>query len=167
MSKTTFFRLFLFLSVLCSPMLRAQVAVNEVMASNLNVLADGDGDYNDWIEIYNYGTTPVDLTGYGLTDTPAIPFKWVFPAVTIAPNQYMLIWASDKNRAVAGQPLHTNFKISSGGEAIVLTAPGGSPSDSAPAVPLTDNVSYGRQPNGTGPWLYFYTATPDASKTGT
>lgn len=167
MSKTTFFRLFLFFFMLCSPLIRAQVAVNEVMASNLNVLADEDGDYNDWVEIYNYGASPVNLSGYGLTDTPAIPFKWVFPAVTIAPNQYMLVWASDKNRTVAGQPLHTNFKISSGGESVVLTAPGGLPADSAPAVALTDNVSYGRQPNGTGSWLYFYTATPGASNTGT
>lgn len=168
MSKFTFVKFlmlpFLFL-VLCK--VQAQVAVNEVMATNLSVLADEDGDFNDWIEIYNYGSAPVNLQGYGLTDTPATPFKWVFPAVTLAPNQYLLIWASDKNRAVAGQPLHTNFKISGGGEAIVITAPGGTPSDQAPAMALDNNVSWGRQPDGTGPFMFFYTATPGAANTGT
>lgn len=145
----------------------SQVAVNEVMSSNIATIADEDGDYNDWIEIYNYGTTPIDLTGYGLSDAATNPFKWIFPAITIAPNQYLLIWASDKNRAVPGQPLHSNFKIGAGGEPISLTAPGGAPSDIAPAVALNNDVSYGRQPDGTGAWLYFYTPTPGTGNTGT
>ncbi len=146
---------------------QGQVAVNEIMSTNLNVLADEDGDYNDWIEIYNYGTTTIDLTGYGLSDAAATPYKWIFPGVTIAPNQYLLIWASDKNRTVVGQPLHTNFKIGAGGEPISLTSPDGNSSNIAPSIALSNNVSYGRQPDGTGSWLYFYTSTPGFSNTGT
>ena len=48
--------------------LAQDLAINEVMASNDNVIADADGDYEDWIEIYNYGTTPINLDGFGLSD---------------------------------------------------------------------------------------------------
>lgn len=143
------------------------IAVNEVMASNLNTLLDEEGSPSDWIELYNYGTAPVDLAGYGLSDDALVPFKWTFPSVTLQPNSYLLVWASDKNIATVGQPLHTNFKISSGGEAISLTNPAGTLLDQAPATSLPEDVSIGRQPNGTGPWLYFYTPTPNASNTGT
>ncbi len=144
-----------------------QIAVNEVMSSNSSTIADEDGDYEDWVEIYNYGNVAVNLDGYGLSDDPNTPFKWIFPAVTIAPSQYMVIWASDKNRTVVGAPLHTNFKISSSGENIVLTHPDGTLVDQAPSQELEDNVSIGRQPDGTGPWLFFYTATPNQPNTGT
>ena len=144
-----------------------QIAVNEVMSSNSSTIADEDGDYEDWIEIYNYGNVAVNLDGYGLSDDPNTPFKWIFPAVTIAPSQYMVIWASDKNRTVVGAPLHTNFKISSSGENIVLTHPNGTWVDQAPSQELEDNVSIGRQPDGTGSRLFFYTATPNQPNTGT
>lgn len=142
------------------------IAINEVMSSNVATLADEDGEFSDWIELYNYGTAPVNLDGYGLTDDPAAPFKWVLPAVTINSGQYLLVWASDKNRAIPGQPLHTNFKISTGGETIVLTDPDNTVADQAPATGLEGDVSIGRQPDGTGPWLFFYTATPGTPNTG-
>lgn len=143
------------------------IAINEVMSSNNTAIADEDGDFSDWIELYNYGATSVNLQDFGLSDDATIPFKWVFPSFTLAPNAYVLIWASDKDRVTAGQPLHTNFKISSGGEAILLTNAQAVLVDESPAVALDPDVSYGRQPNGTGPWLYFYTSTPGASNTGT
>lgn len=96
------------------------LAINEVMASNASAIVDDDGSFEDWIEIYNYGAAPVSLNGYGLTDNPAVPYKWVFPDVTLGAGEFVLVWASDKNRAVAGQPLHANFKISTDGETIAL-----------------------------------------------
>src|SRR5690554_5770162 len=83
------------------------IAINEVMSSNGSVISDEDGDYEDWIELYNYGTTSVNLEGFGLTDDPSVPFKWVFPSVVVQPGEYLLIWASDKNIVEVGQPLHT------------------------------------------------------------
>ncbi|MCR5862830.1 CotH kinase family protein [Flavobacterium sp. J372] len=167
MSKTTLQKiLFSLLFIFSLQDIYAQVAVNEIMSSNTSTLADEDGSYEDWVELYNYGTTPIDLTGYGLTDTPAAPFKWVFPAVTMQPGSYLVVWASDKNKVVPGQPLHTNWKISTGGETIVLTQPDGTVADQAPATALEENVSIGRQPNGTGSWLFFYTSTPGTPNTG-
>lgn len=143
------------------------IAINEVMASNNTTISDEDGDYGDWIELHNYGSSSVNLQGFGLTDDATIPFKWVFPSLTLAANSYVIIWATDKDRTVVGEPLHTNFKISSGGEAITLTNPQSVLVDESPSVALDPDVSYGRQPDGTGPWWYFYTSTPGASNTGT
>lgn len=142
------------------------IAINEVMSSNATTIFDEDNSPEDWIEIHNFGSETVNLNGFGLTDDPGNSFKWIFPNVTIAPNEYMLVWASNKNRVVPGQPLHTNFKISSGGEDIVLTHPDGTIINQAPATALIEDVSIGRQPDGTGPWLFFYTATPGMPNTG-
>ena len=143
------------------------IAINEVMSSNNAALEDEDGDVEDWIELYNFGTAEVNLEGFGITDDPTVPYKWVFPNTVMPPNSYLIIFASNKDRAIAGQPLHTNFKISSGGETIVLTNVGGTLVNEAPAVALDPDVSYGRQPDGTGDWLYFYTSTPSEPNIGT
>ena len=77
------------------------VAINEVMASNATTIADEDGDFEDWIELYNYGTDPVALSGFGLSDDYERPFRWVFPDVSIEPGEYLLVWASGKDRRPA------------------------------------------------------------------
>jgi hypothetical protein len=78
----------------------ASVLINEFMASNRSTLADEDGDFEDWIELVNTGTSPVDLTGWGLSDDPADPFRWTFPANTsIDPGGFILVWASGKDRS--------------------------------------------------------------------
>ncbi|MBX2966499.1 MAG: CotH kinase family protein [Cyclobacteriaceae bacterium] len=74
------------------------VRINEVISSNASIIADEDGDFSDWVELYNSGASPVNLTGYGLTDNASQPFKWTFPDVTIQPGEYLLVWASGKNR---------------------------------------------------------------------
>ena len=158
---------FLLVMLLCSLTSFAQnIAINEIMSSNLTAINDEDGTPQDWIELYNYGTDAVSLSGYGLTDDPTLPYKWVFPAVTMQPNSYLLVWASSKNRVIAGQPLHTNFKISASGEQLVLTNLDGILVSESPQTALPNNVSLGRQPNGTGAWLYFYSSTPNASNSG-
>ncbi|MEO8231359.1 MAG: CotH kinase family protein [Ignavibacteriota bacterium] len=75
-----------------------QVFINELMSSNGYTIPDEDGDYSDWIEIYNDENTPVDLSDYGLTDDASKPYKWVLPQLTIAAKDHLLIFASDKNR---------------------------------------------------------------------
>ncbi len=76
----------------------ASVVLNEFVASNGSVVADEDGDFEDWIELYNTGDVPVDLEGWGLSDDPGDPFRWVFPAGTIGPGEHLVVWASGKDR---------------------------------------------------------------------
>ncbi len=88
----------LLLSLSLSSAFGQGVVINEVMPSNSSILADEDGEYPDWIEFYNSGNEPIDLGGYGLSDTYAEPFRWVFPSIILNPNDFLLVWASGKDR---------------------------------------------------------------------
>lgn len=108
--------------LLClGPVFAQSVRINEFMALNQSVLTDEDGDYSDWIEIHNYGATPVNLLAWGLSDDISEPYKWIFPDVTLNAGAYLVIFASSKDRDVAGQELHTNFNLSGNGEYLALT----------------------------------------------
>ncbi|MDG5800510.1 CotH kinase family protein [Marinilabiliaceae bacterium ANBcel2] len=74
------------------------IRITEIMASNSNTIADEEGDYEDWIEIHNSGNEPVNLNNWGLSDDETTPFRWQFPNITIDPGEYMIVWASGKNR---------------------------------------------------------------------
>ncbi|MFC1539689.1 CotH kinase family protein [Candidatus Latescibacterota bacterium] len=76
----------------------AQPIFNEIMSSNTSTFQDEDGDNPDWIEIYNPGDTFINLSGYGLSDRPDNPYKWVFSAIILAPKEYLIVSASGKNR---------------------------------------------------------------------
>lgn len=125
--------------------LMAAPVINEFMAANASTLADEDGAYSDWIEIYNPDAVPVNMAGYGLTDSAAQPLKWVFPAVTIPAHGYRVVFASSKNRTNPAANLHTNFSLSAAGEYLALTAPGGAVvHEFAPAYPAQqDDLTYG------------------------
>lgn len=124
----------------------AGVVISELMASNSGFLKDEDGDSSDWIEIHNDGATTVDLTGWHLTDSPDDLLKWTFPATNLPSDGYLIVFASDKNRAVSGGELHTNFKLSADGDFLALVEADGTTvaSSFSPAYPRQrDNVSYG------------------------
>lgn len=74
------------------------VRINEVVTSN-SVYSDKDGDTSDWLELHNFGTEEVSLKGWSLSDDSTDLTKWFFPDMSIAPNEYVLIWASSKNKA--------------------------------------------------------------------
>ncbi len=160
MKKITFL-IFLFLIFVRSG--AQNVVINEVITSNSTVITDDDGSYEDWVELYNTGTEAVNLEGYGLTDLSSDPYQWVFPAYWIEPGAYLLIWCSDKNRTDINFPLHTNFKISSGGEVITLTKPNGEMEDSYPAVLVPQNFTYGRETDGSTNFVFFPEPTPGAT----
>lgn len=120
--------------------------ISEFMASNNDTLDDEDGNSSDWIEIYNPTNAPIDLTGWYLTGRPDNLTKWQFPATILPAHGYLVVFASNKDRAVAGEPLHTNFKLSADGEYVALVQPDGVTiaSQYVPTFPpqVTD-VSYG------------------------
>src|SRR4051812_33920560 len=90
------------------------VQISEFMASNVNSIDDEDGDNEDWIVLHNAGANTVNLAGWSLTDTTNNLRKWIFPSVTIAPDGYLIVFASNKDRKVG--ELHTNFKLNGDGE---------------------------------------------------
>jgi len=134
--------------------------INEFMASNNISIEDEDGDFSDWIELYNATNSPVDLFNYSLSDDSNNLDKWVFPAITILPHSYLLVFASDKNKLDTTE-LHTNFKISSSGEELYLSNNLGAIIDQTNAVNLSADESYGRIPDGDANWVVINTPTPN------
>jgi|GEM_PF-5659056 len=122
----------------------AGVHISEFMASNDNTLLDVDGDSSDWIELYNDSTQAVDLAGWHLTDTATNLTRWTFPTTIVPPQGFLVVFASGKNRVTPGAQLHTNFKLSAGGETIALTRPDGTTVESQFAFPAQlEDVAYG------------------------
>jgi len=167
MKKITYCFFSFLMLLLTNVMVAQNVVINEILTSNTTLNVDEDGDHQDWVELFNKGAVAVNLSGYGLSDDPAIPFKWTFPNVSLGAGQYLLIWCSDKNRTDPANPLHTNFKISSSGEIITLTNTSAVAVDMVPATAILPNISYGRLPNGTGAFTFFATATPAAANATT
>jgi hypothetical protein len=103
---------------------QAQVVISEFMAKNDSTLIDGDGNYSDWIELYNTGDTTVVLTGWYLSDDIEDLTQWTFPSQSIAAGEYLVIFASGQDEAGYIDSLgylHTNFKLGSSEESVVLT----------------------------------------------
>ncbi len=139
----------------------AQLYINEVQSSNHSTITDEDGDYNDWIELYNASSVDVNISGWYLSDTDENPKRWPIPDTIIPSHGYLIIWASGKNRKIGS--LHTNFKISSDGEPILLTDASGITFDRFPPIRLEPDQSYGRTPDGGTLRETFHTATPGKS----
>src|SRR5512134_2418907 len=83
----------------------SQIRISEFLAQNDGLTRDQDGESPDWIELHNNSSTAVSLAGWRLTDSGTNLAKWTFPAVSIAANGYLLVFASGKNHAVAGAEL--------------------------------------------------------------
>ncbi len=128
------------------------VVINEIMASNNISVRDQDGEYDDWIELYNNGLIPVDLSQYILTDNPANLDKYRIPEGTIMePKSYLIIWADEDGKQSG---LHSNFKLSSSGEELMLLDRNGYLVDKLSYNAINDDISYARRPNGTGNFVF-------------
>ncbi len=139
----------------------SSVVINEIMAANDSTLADEDGDYSDWIELFNGDSFTVNLTGYTITDDLAQPGKWVLPNISIAPGEFLLIWCSGKNKTTP--QLHTSFKLSREGEFIGLFSPTGLVVDTISFGEMEGDISLGRLPDGANSWVLFTNPTPGVS----
>lgn len=138
----------------------AQINLNEWVLENSTGIADADGDHSDWVELYNSSSTAVELNGYGLSDAPAEPYKWVFPSITMQPGEFLLVFCSDKNQFIP--ELHTNFKLSDE-DVLVLTDPLGNTVQSIELEELPYNVSQGGVIDGSTELKQFYVPTPNGS----
>ena len=132
--------------------------ITEFLAENYTNIRDEDGDYSDWIEIYNPNPSIVSLAGYQLcsgTNT------WFFPPYAMSARQFLVVFASGKTRTSLPGPFHTSFKLDAGGEYLALKNPGGAViSEFAPAYPpQTKDVSCGRTNAGSAV-VFFPDPTP-------
>ncbi|MBN2615644.1 MAG: CotH kinase family protein [Bacteroidales bacterium] len=138
----------------------ALLYINEFMADNDNIVADEQGDYDDWIEIYNGSDQTYWLGDKYLTDNLTKPDKWQMPDVYIEPGQFLIFWADDEEDQGI---YHTNFKLSKAGEEIGLFDANLSAIDSYAFGAQQTDVSEGRLPDGASSWTFFTQPTPGAS----
>lgn len=107
-------------------MLSGDLLITEFVANNSGVVLDEDGFASDWIEIYNSGRGVMSLQGWSLTDDPDDLDKWVFPDVKLNGGDYLVVFASGKDRITADTPLHTNFDLPEQTGYLALVKPDGS-----------------------------------------
>ena len=144
----------------------SQLYINEFMASNDVSFPGPQGDYPDWIEIYNAGTEAVMLGGYYMSDvlddTAAMyQIPDTYPdSVTVAPGGYILFYA---NKGEASSVFNLNFKLSGGGEAVGLWDASSTLIDSYTYGEQTTDISFGRYPDGADEWGFMSDITPGAS----
>ena len=139
------------------------VIISEFMANNNKGLRDDDGDRTDWLELFNSGYVTAKLDGYFLTAKTDDLKQWRLPAVSLLPQQYLLIFASGKNRTNVAAPLHTNFKLSKDGGYLALVNPAGEVvSEFAGYPPQRADVSYGRDRTNPEMVGFFTSPTPGA-----
>jgi len=142
------------------------LVINEVMASNQTTLIDPDGldEYDDWIEIYNAGSIPVDMGRFYFSDSEN-PFDDRIPRdapdkTTIQPGGYLLFWADSDTEQGAN---HLKFKLSIDGEVLSLYYKDGRLIDSHTFGVQSTDISEGRSTDGADSWIKFNTPTPGSS----
>jgi len=146
----------------------ANIRINELMSKNASSVLDDHNEKEDWIELYNHNDVPYNLGGLYLTDDPELPFKWLisdlYPdSVTLGPYGFGLFFAD--NESFQGVR-HCNFKLNSDGETISLIKKvAGIPVilDSVTYHGLSEDISWGRIPDGMPAWKEFDKASPGKS----
>lgn len=139
------------------------VVINEFMADNDTTVADQDGEYDDWIELYNNTGSDISLNGYYMSDDGGDLTQWAFPDTFIAANSYLIVWADDDG-GQAG--LHANFKLSKSGEAIYLVLPDTQIVDEISFGSQPTDSSTGRYPDGTGDFVLMFPTFSAANQSG-
>lgn len=128
------------------------LVINEFLASNQNAETDEAGQHEDWIELYNNSDININLSGIYLTDDATKPDKWLFPVgSTIPAKGFLIVWADEDQ---SQGPLHANFKLSATGEFLMLSNGAGGVIDSLSFGPQKADTTFGRYPNGTGPFVF-------------
>ncbi|MCW5552947.1 MAG: lamin tail domain-containing protein [Verrucomicrobiae bacterium] len=141
------------------------VVINEWMAGNTSTTNDPlDGSFSDWFELYNYGSEPVDLSGFTITDNLSNPTKSLIPdGFVIEPGGFLLVWADNEPQQNGqGSHLHANFALSLGGEALGLYAPNGFPIHTLTFGPQTNDISEGFWPDAGANRYFMPVPTPGA-----
>lgn len=122
------------------------LVINELMADN-RTEQDASGATGDWIEIYNASDATISTAGLYLSDDPTDPQKWYMPAFTLAPNEYLILWADERTGI---DDTHTNFKLAAEGESLMLSYGDGDVIDQVAFGAQYPIYSWARSPNASG-----------------
>lgn len=137
------------------------IVINEYLTGNTFSIYDSDGEYSDWVELYNPSEEDAPMRGYALADSDDVSSgKWSFPDDAVVPaGGYLLVFCSGKSSASDPNELHCSFRLSEEDRVIALFAPSGVIADSIEIYSLPDNVSCGIDP-GSGEKKLYASPTP-------
>lgn len=143
----------------------SNLVINEVMGYNRSVVDDDHGEYENWIELYNKGETPIDIGGLFFTDSLGRPDKFRIPSdypdsTTIGPHDYLTLWADNTSKQGI---LHLGFGIAKTGEELGIFNHMGQLVDSIFYPFISPDVSWGRIPDGNVTWAQLIEPTPSGS----
>jgi hypothetical protein len=124
------------------------LVINEFQASNSTTMPDQDGDFDDWVELYNNSNSTISLETMYLSDDAANLQKWQFPSGAVIPaGSYYIIWADND---ISQSGVHASFSLSANGEQLFLSQGTNEIIDQVVFGTQGTDKSYGRFPNGTG-----------------
>jgi hypothetical protein len=150
-------RIFSLLAFLFLPYIaESQIVINEIMAANANMVIEADYyNFPDWLEIYNNGTSMINLSEYFLSDNKDELKKWQFPSVPLNTGQYYVVYCDKK-----GTGRHATFGLSADGETIYLSDNSGIIIDQVKFGKQFSDVAYGRDPSNPDQWFFCSVPTP-------
>lgn len=117
------------------------LVISELMPSNQTAVPDENGEYSDWVEIWNSADHPIRLKDVGLSDRND-SIRFLFPDITLQADERLVVYCSNTNAAEAGKPLHAKFKLSSVGETVYLFDPNGYQIDAVTTPIMSGDESY-------------------------
>ena len=142
----------------------AQLVINELMQSNIDCVMDDINEFPDsWVELYNSGTTAVNLNSFSISDENDPKTAWTLPNKTINPGAYILVYCDKEETG-----LHTPFRLESGKGGAVYLFSNGTLIDQVEGLKKqpAPNIAYGRKTDGSDSWGYMAEATPGKSNCG-
>ena len=142
----------------------AQVVINELMQSNIDCIMDDINEFPDsWVELYNSGTTSVNLNQYAISDKDNPDKAWKLPGITLQPGKHILVYCDKEEK-----DLHTPFRLESGKGCNVYLFNNGNIIDKVEGLKKqpAPNIAYGRKTDGSDTWGYMATPTPAATNCG-
>ena len=142
----------------------AQLIINELMQSNIDCVMDDINEFPDsWVELYNSGTTAVNLNSFSISDENDPKTAWTLPSKTINPGAHILVYCDKEEIG-----FHTPFRLESGKGGAVYLFSNGTLIDQVEGLKKqpAPNIAYGRKTDGSDSWGYMAKPTPGASNCG-
>ena len=137
------------------------VYINEFMPSNASTIVGPDGSYCDWIELYNTTGSEVDLSGYGISDSPTQPLKYTLPEGTkISAYGVLMIYCTGRVTPDGSAEVEAPFALAAYSESVVLSTPAGRILDEYDYTRADTDISFARSPDGTGEFTTTAQPTP-------
>lgn len=145
-----------------------ELYINEILTGSTSCCPDqttGTPEYDDWIELFNDSSVPVNVGGMYFTQDKKKPLGYKIPDVnpeltTILPGGYLLFWADGTPEQ---GPLHLKFKLDMDGEYLGLFNKDGRKITDLKFGKQSENKSYGRIADGHKEWKVYLIPTPGKS----